>query len=607
MSMSRMGLGLAPAVDAAPRACGVWRTAAGIMSVDARSLALMRIVLAACLLVDLGQAVADFPALFSDAGVLPRQALHGFWWPGVENSFYLMSGLPVVNYALLAVHAVAILALLVGYRTRAAVIACLLFTISLQARNFMADQGSDDLARLLLFGGLFVPLGGRWSVDAALSTRQVPQRLLSFGVVAIQVQAMCVYTFGALIKAEGTAWPGGHAVAMALADGTYGTALGRLFLGMPVLLQGVTYAVSALELLMPLLIWFPLANARVRTVSLLAVIAMHLTFLLLLNVGIFPFVSFASLLLFVTARHWAWLEGWWRPGVRCAAMFYDQECGFCYKTCLLLRNFCLPATVLIGKAQDDAVAGPLLVQHNSWVVRDDRGGHHVRWAAVCFVLRQSPVFWVFGWLGERPGLREVGDRLYGMIGRNRGALGRVTARLLPYRELDGRRRLVSEALAAAFIGVILLYNLGGLRATAWMAPQGFRAFTIDTRLEQYWSMFAPNPRDVTDWAVMRAVTADGRVLDVFGGVRRPYSEASPADGRVTYANSKWKKYYERLFLPGYAPLRGYYAQWVCREVNVGAAGGARVVQVTLKLFVEQPFAANPPARTVQDLWTQRCP
>lgn len=607
MSMSRVGLELAPQVDVAPRANGIWRTAASIMSVDARSLALMRIVLAACLLVDLGHAVGSFPALFSDTGVLPRQALHGFWWPGVENSFYLMSGLPVVNYALLAVHAVAILALLVGYRTRVAVVACLLFTISLQARNFMTDQGSDDLARMLLFGALFVPLGARWSVDAALSTRQVPQRLLSFGIVAIQVQAMCVYTFGALIKAEGTAWPSGHAVGMALADGTYGTALGRVFLGMPVMLQWVTHSVSLLELLMPLLIWFPFANARVRTVSLLAVVGMHLSFLALLNVGIFPFVSFASLLLFVTARHWAWLESWWRPSVRCAQMFYDQDCGFCYKTCLLLRSFCLPATVRIGKAQEDAQAGKLLAQYNSWVVRDDHGGHHLRWAAVCFVLRQSPVFWGFGWLGDRPILRDAGDMLYGAIGRHRGALGKVTARLLPFREIDSRRRLLPEILAAAFIVVILLYNMGGLRATAWMAPQDLRNFVIDTRLEQHWSMFAPNPRDVTAWAVMRAVTADGHLVDVFDGVRRPYSEASPADGRVTYANSKWKKYYERLFLPSYASLRGPYAQWVCRQVNAGVSGGARVSQVTLKLFTEQPFLVNPPARKVESLWAQNCP
>jgi hypothetical protein len=106
---------------------------------------------------------------------------------------------------------------------------------------------------------------------------------------------------------------------------------------------------------------------------------------------------------------------------------------------------------------------------------------------------------------------------------------------------------------------------------------------------------------------MRGVTADGRVLNVLGGVRRPYSEASPADGRVRYANSKWKKYYERLFQPGYASLRGYYAEWVCRQVNRDALPAARVTQVALKLFVEQPFVATPPARTEHTLWTQRCP
>ena len=46
MSMSRVGLDVAPQTDAAPRAAGMRRALARIVSVDARSLALVRIVLA---------------------------------------------------------------------------------------------------------------------------------------------------------------------------------------------------------------------------------------------------------------------------------------------------------------------------------------------------------------------------------------------------------------------------------------------------------------------------------------------------------------------------------------------------------------------------------
>lgn len=593
-------------IAAAPGAA-LRRRLAEVVAVDARSLALVRIGLAACLLVDLVHAALDFPALYSDAGVLPRAALLSFWQSGAENSLYLLSGFAGVGYVVMALHALAILALLLGYRTRMAVAACLVFTISLQARNYMADQASDDLMRLLLFGALFAPLGARWSVDAALARTPVPQRLVSIGVVALQVQAMCVYTFGALIKAEGTAWPSGHAVAMALSDGTYGTALGRLFLGLPWLLQAVTYGVALLELVMPLLIWFPFANLRVRTVSLVALLLMHLSFLLLLNVGIFPYVSATSLMLFVTAAHWEWLGRHWRPASRCVALFHDRDCEFCRRTCLLLRAFCLSDQVSIAPAQGDARAAELLARHGSWVVRDDGGTDRVRWQAVCYVFCQSPLTWPLGWLGMRPGFDRLGDALYGAIGRNRPRLGRLTARLLRPRERPPVAGPLSESLAAGFLVVILAYNIGMLQVAGGRVPAWFWHFVIDTRLEQQWAMFGPDPRSVTQWAVARATTQGGQVLDVFGGHRRPYSEAAPLDGRVGYADSKWKKYYERLFLPAYAPLRGAYVGWVCRQVNRHVAPSDRVRQVTLLLFVERPFVPAPPPRQVQRLWQQSCP
>ena len=577
-----------------------------IMSIDPRSLSLVRIGLALCMLVDLTHAAVDFTPLFSDAGVLPRVALHGFWWPGVENSVYLMSGLPQVNTLLLIIQFVAVLSLLIGYRTRLSVMVCLIFTISLQARNFPTNQASDDLMRLLLFGALFVPLGARWSVDAALNLKRVPDRIWSIGVVAIQIQAMCVYTFGALIKFEGHTWLAGKAVAMALSDGTYGSAFGRWFLAYPELLRVTNFGVEFLELLMPLLIWFPIFNPQVRTVTLVLLVGMHTSFLLFLHVGIFPFVSFTSLMLFITTAHWNMLSRLWRVPVRCTRIYYDQDCGFCYKTCLLLRAFCLREDAQIIKAQTDAEAGPLLAEYQSWVVYDDTGRHYLSWEAVCFVFRQSPVFWLFGWIGQREAIHPLGERLYHLIGRNRRTLSRFTGRFLTYHRDDGRNHLLPELLASGFIGVILLFNIATLQVAHAMVPRALQDFAIDTRLEQKWSMFAPDPRSITDWAVARAVTVDGQVLDVFGGTRKPYSEASPPDGRVSYPNSKWKKYYEALFQPDYAPLRTYYVQWLCRKANDGATGGDRVKQISLFLFSEHPFVANPPPRQVQLLWEQAC-
>ena len=577
-----------------------------IVSVDARSLALCRIVLTASMIVDLWHVANNFITFYSDQGVLPRAALLTIWRSGVENSLYLASGSLLINDALLAVQFLVLFALLVGYRTRLAAILAVIFTMSLQARNFMTNQASDDLARLLLVWMMFAPVGARWSVDAAMNRVRIPDRILSFAGAGIQIQAMCVYTFGALIKFQGVSWPAGHAVARALADGTYGSVLGRYLLPFPEMLTALTYFVETLEFLMPLLIWFPIRNFTVRSGALLLLFGMHTGFLILLHVGIFPMISFASLLLFITTRHWEMAARLWRPAARCTHLFYDQDCGFCLKTCLLLRSFCLNETVAVAKAQDNAEAGPLLVQHNSWVVRDDQDRMHLRWEAVCFVFRQSPVFWTLGWLGQRAVIRPVGDWLYGMIGRNRGSLGRLTARALPFRNDPGRAHPLAEAVCVILIGSILYYNVSMLDCCSRIAPQWFSNLIVDTRLEQKWAMFAPEPRSMTEWIVVRGQAADGTIYPISLKGRRLAAEPGPVDGEFSYPDTRWKKYFERLLDPTYASLRPYYGAWLCRKANANEPPDAQLRHLSVIEFIERPFVAHPPPRQGNLVLMQQC-
>ncbi|MDE2514834.1 MAG: HTTM domain-containing protein [Rhodospirillales bacterium] len=581
-----------------------WRA---IISVDARSLALCRIVLAAAMLIDLWHVAMNFTALYSDQGVLPRAALLTIWRPGVENSLYLATGSLLIGRLLLLVQFVVLFALLIGYRSRTSAFLALMFTISLQARNFMTNQASDDLARLLLVWMILAPVGARASVDAALNRVRVPDRVLSVAALGIQIQAMCVYTFGALLKFQGVAWPAGHAVARALADGTYGSVLGRYLLPFPELLTALTYFVETLELLMPLLIWFPIGNFAIRSGALLLLFGMHTGFLLLLHVGIFPIVSFASLTLFITTRHWEMAGRLWRPAARCTHLFYDRDCGFCVKTCLLLRAFCLPHDVAIQPAQSDRTAGPLLVAHNSWVVRDESGAMHLGWDAVCFVFRQSPIFWMIGWLGQRRFLRGMGRALYAAIGRNRGTLGQLSARFLPYHGDSGAAQPWSEWLGVVLIGIILTYNVAMLNIGAGIAPPWFRDFVIDTRLEQKWAMFAPEPQSRTEWIVVRGESATGTIYPISLRGRRLAVEPHPVDGEFHYPDTRWKKYFERLLDPTYATLRPYYGAWLCRMANRGQPADARILRLSVIDFVTHPFAPHPPPRQGNLVLLQSCP
>ena len=66
--------------------------------------------------------------------------------------------------------------LVLGWKTRFATIASWVLLLSLQNRNTMILSGEDNLALLLLFWGMFLPLGARYSVDSALDSNAAPPR-----------------------------------------------------------------------------------------------------------------------------------------------------------------------------------------------------------------------------------------------------------------------------------------------------------------------------------------------------------------------------------------------------------------------------------------------
>ena len=254
----------------APAAANDFRSRAGstfvaMFGIDLRTLALYRVCLASIIIMDLVARARDLTAHYSDEGVLPRAALLGDigqWAP----SLHLMSGSPKIQALLFMLAGVVALALLVGYRTRAATILSWLLLLSLQARNPAIMQGGDMLLYLLLFWGIFLPLDARFSVDAALNedVQRVPNAFFSMATMALLVQAMCVYTFGALLKTSPTWIPDGTAVYYALHLDYLVTPIGPWLRRFPLLLGFLTYFVWSLELVAPLLMFSPIAHVRVR-------------------------------------------------------------------------------------------------------------------------------------------------------------------------------------------------------------------------------------------------------------------------------------------------------------------------------------------------------
>jgi hypothetical protein len=586
---------------------------AQLFGIDLRTLALFRAALGAVLFVDLCRRMVDARAFYSDAGVLPRSwlAQSGDPW---HLSLYMLNGGTWFALLLLALQALAALALAVGWRSRLAAALCFVLEASLLNRDVLVLIGGDILLVCLLFWSMFLPLGARWSVDAALSrkTEPEPDQHLSWASAALLLQVMSVYFFSAILKNGPEWWPQGTAVYFALQLDMYATPLGVWLRQYPDLLHVLSYFVWFLELLGPLLVFSPLFNRPLRFLLMLLFMAMHVGFLLCLALGPFPFISLTSLT--VLAGGWIWdaldrraQRREQRRGAMPLRIYYDRDCDFCLKTCLLLRTCLILPRAEIVPAQDYPRARALLEANNSWVVIDHDDHAYLKWPALVLLTRRSPWLAWKGWLLSGAWTAPPGNAVYDFVGRHRGAFARLSAALLPWREAPSAAGPAAQRVAGVLLFVVLAWNLcsvhwlPGFVSTALAPPLKL------LRIEQYWNMFAPFPARDDGWYVFPGELADGTPVDVLRPDQSGVSYDKPAYISESYPNIRWHKYRENLWLAQLAGNRLYYGRYLCREWNRSHPEAQALKDFKMIYMLQQ---TQPPeqARTVEQhvLWRHEC-
>lgn len=265
-------------------------------TLDLRALALLRMGVALLLLLDLGIRSTDLEAHYANMGVLPVPVLLEKLWTPYQFSFHVMSGLWQVQALLFGIAAAAAAALLLGYHTRLATVASWLLLVSLQNRNPLIGQGGDDLLRMLLFWGIFLPWGRMYSRDA----RQLPPpettSYCSAATLAYVVQIALLYWCTALLK-SGAEWTThGTALYYALSLDQVLLPLGRLLYPHPDLLRWLTFATWYLELGLPVLLFIPVGVRWWRLAFAGLTLLFHLGISLTLFVGLFWLINIVSTL-----------------------------------------------------------------------------------------------------------------------------------------------------------------------------------------------------------------------------------------------------------------------------------------------------------------------
>ena len=180
--------------------------ALSVFSIDLRSFAFFRILLGCLLIADLLIRGGDLSVWLSDSGVFPRNFVID--WAGDGRwSLYFISGSWVWALFLNIVAAFSAMALLLGYRTRIATLFSFVLLVSLHNRAPLVLQGGDNLLLLMVFWSIFLPLGARFSMDAARVHPDQQQafsaqtnQYCSVATAAILLQAMAVYFFSDFLK-----------------------------------------------------------------------------------------------------------------------------------------------------------------------------------------------------------------------------------------------------------------------------------------------------------------------------------------------------------------------------------------------------------------------
>ncbi|MFC6862495.1 HTTM domain-containing protein [Halomicroarcula sp. GCM10025817] len=288
-----------------PRAGTAWlrRALATRFAVDTRALAVFRVALATLLLVDLARRATDLVAFYTDRGVFPR-ALLPVVEPGYQYvSLHALSGAAWVQWTLFAVAALAAVSLLVGYRTRLAVLVSLVLLVSIQARNPAILNSGDTLFRRLLFWGLFLPLGERWAVDA--SGEDWRPSVVGPATAGLLLQVVAVYATNAVVKFRADVWLRGDAVRYAFQLDHFTVLLGDVLAGHATLLTLADWGWVALLVASPLLVAL---TGYPRAALAAAFASVHLGMVLTLSLGIFPLVSVTALVPFVPPVVWNRLQ-----------------------------------------------------------------------------------------------------------------------------------------------------------------------------------------------------------------------------------------------------------------------------------------------------------
>lgn len=273
------------------------------VEIDSRSLAVFRVLVGVLVVADVLSRSRDLVFFYTGDGVVPESLLSE---SGLDATFSAFTLLPDSTWAValvFVIHAVVGLQLILGYRSRLAMLLTLFFVVSIDMRNPFVLSNADFLFAVMLFWAVFLPIGERWSVDAVIRDRDPRRSVSSLAGGFALLQMVLMYLVNGVHKTHSELWWSGEAVVVVANLDEITFLLGdyiRLLPDVALRAGGVFWFLMMLAA--PLLL---LLVGRRRALLALVYASGHLGLALGFRIGAFSFVAIAGLTLFLQPEFWS--------------------------------------------------------------------------------------------------------------------------------------------------------------------------------------------------------------------------------------------------------------------------------------------------------------
>jgi hypothetical protein len=275
-------------------------------SLDYRSLALYRFLIGFIIIVDSAYRMLDLTHFYTDVGLVPRSLFLNEMAMPWSFSLLLANGSKEFAGIMFCLNILCGFLLMVGFKTRWAMVFAYVMNVSIHNRNWLINNGGDDILRAILFFSIFLPLNKCFSVDAALQKEkdELGDDHFSTWVLTFYLQAMVIYFIGWVLKNHAIWRVDFTAVYYSSRLDIFTTPLGlwlRQFSG----LQKLTTLVTILlEWGAPIALFLSFAFGRFwwiqRLVIVISMISFHVGIALTMWIGVFPYTCMVMWCVFLS-------------------------------------------------------------------------------------------------------------------------------------------------------------------------------------------------------------------------------------------------------------------------------------------------------------------